>query len=232
LEHWVLQDLKKSSEKKIQNSSMNGGINDAVVIGVSAGTTASALGTVNWHDPSASSLSEMLVSKTEDGEWLYIQSNLDQNIFLLKKLDDMGLLPDSGKICDCGIGLGTAIFDIYLQSKKLEKNYSFVGIEKQSKYLNYLNENLLDYWNNDLQIVEGDLMDQKYDDYNIIYCYTPFRDIEKLRTFYLKVIEEMQPGSILIENKNYGLGEKEILTSLSDKISEIELDGITVFKKL
>jgi hypothetical protein len=177
-------------------------------------------------------VSDMLVSKTEDGEWLYIQSNLDQNIFLLKKLDDMGLLPDSGKICDCGIGLGTAIFDIYLQSKKLEKNYSFIGIEKQSKYLNYLNENLLDYWNNDLQIVEGDLMDQKYDDYNIIYCYTPFRDIEKLRTFYLKVIEEMQPGSILIENKNYGLGEKEILTSLSDKISEIELDGITVFKKL
>jgi len=82
-----------------------------------------------------------------------------------------------------------------------------------------------------LQIVEGDLMEQKYDDYNIIYCYTPFRDIEKLKTFYLKVIEEMQPGSILIENKNYGLGEREILTSLSDKISAIELDGITVFKK-
>ena len=121
---------------------------------------------------------------------------------------------------------------INLQSKKLEKNYSFVGIEKQSKYVNYLNENLLDYWNNDLQIVEGDLMDQKYDDYNIIYCYTPFRDIEKLKTFYLKVIEEMQPGSILIENKNYGWGEREILTSLSDKIESIELDGITVFKKL
>jgi hypothetical protein len=42
----------------------------------------------------------------------------------------------------------------------------------------------------------------------------------------------MQPGSILIENKNYGLGERDILTSLSDKISAIELDGITVFKKL
>ena len=177
-------------------------------------------------------VSDMLVSKTEDGEWLYIQSNLDQNIFLLKKLDDMGLLTSSGKICDCGIGLGTAIFDIYLQSKKLEKNYSFVGIEKQSKYLNYLNENLLDYWNNDLQIVEGDLMDQKYDDYNIIYCYTPFRDIEKLKTFYLKVISEMKKGSILIENKNYGLGELDILSTISDDISPIDLDGITVFKKL
>jgi hypothetical protein len=28
------------------------------------------------------------------------------------------------------------------------------------------------------------------------------------------------------------LGERDILTSLSDKISDIELDGITVFKKL
>lgn len=53
-------------------------------------------------------IGEMLISKTENGEWLYIQSNLDQNIFLMKKLDDMGLLTDSGKICDCGIGLGTA----------------------------------------------------------------------------------------------------------------------------
>ena len=159
-------------------------------------------------------IGEMLISKTEDGEWLYIQSNLDQNIFLMKKLDDMGLLTDSGKICDCGIGLGTAIFDIYLQSKKLEKNYSFVGIEKQSKYLNYLTGNLLDFWGKDLQIIEGDLMEQKYDDYNIIYCYTPFRDAEKLRKFYLKVISEMKKGSILIENKNYGLGELDILKTI------------------
>ena len=176
-------------------------------------------------------INEMFLSKTEDGEWLYIQSNLDQNIFLMKKLDDMGLLTDSGKICDCGIGLGTAFFDIYLQSKQLEKNHSFVGIEKQSKYLNYLTKNLLEFWGEDLQIIEGDLMEQKYDDYNIIYCYTPFRDIEKLRNFYLKVISEMKKGSILIENKNYGLGELDILKTISDDISAIDLDGVTIFQK-
>ena len=32
-------------------------------------------------------INEMFISKTEDGEWLYIQSNLDQNIFLMKKID-------------------------------------------------------------------------------------------------------------------------------------------------
>ena len=176
-------------------------------------------------------INEMLLNKISDGEWLYIQSNIDQNIFLLKRLDNMGLLPDSGKVCDCGIGLGTAIFDIYLQSKALEKKYSFVGIEKQSNYVNYLNEKLLHFWCEDLELIEGDLMEQKYDNYEIVYCYTPFRDIEKLRTFYLKVISEMKKGSILIENKNFGLGELDILSTISDDILPIELDGITIFQK-
>ena len=176
-------------------------------------------------------IKEMLVSKVGDGEWLYIQSNIDQNIFLLKRLDDLGLIPDSGKICDCGIGLGTAIFDIYLQSKDLEKEYSFVGIEKQTNYVDYLNESLLSFWNEDLEIIQGDLMEQIYSEYDIVYCYTPFRDVDKLRDFYLKVISEMSEGSILIENKNWGLGEGEILSSISDDITPIDLDGLTVFQK-
>ena len=176
-------------------------------------------------------IKEMLISKVGEGEWLYIQSNIDQNIFLLKRLDDLGLIPDFGKICDCGIGLGTAIFDIYLQSKELDKNYSFVGIEKQSKYVDYLIDNLLDFWNEDLELIQGDLMEQRYDEYDIVYSYTPFRDVDKLRDFYLKVISEMSEGSILIENKNWGLGEGEILSSISDDITPIDLDGLTVFQK-
>ena len=184
-----------------------------------------------YHKAKEFEMREMLVSKIEDGEWLYIQSNIDQNIFLLKRLEDLGLIPDSGKICDCGIGLGTAIFDIYLQSKDLEKEYSFVGIEKQSKYVDYLNESLLSFWDGNLEVVSGDLMDQKYDEYDIIYCYTPFRDVDKLREFYIKVISEMHEGAILIENKNWGLGEGKILSSISDDITPIDLDGLTVFQK-
>ena len=172
-----------------------------------------------------------IVSKVDGDEWLYIQSNIDQNIFLLKKLENLGLIPDSGKICDCGIGLGTAIFDIYLQSKDLEKKYSFVGIEKQSKYVDYLIKELLPFWNDDLEIILGDLMYQRYDNFDIVYSYTPFKDVEKLRQFYLKVISEMSEGSILIENKNWGLGEGEILSSISDDITPIDLDGLTVFQK-
>ena len=176
-------------------------------------------------------IKEMFISKVGDGEWLYIQSNIDQNIFLLKRLDESGLIPDSGTICDCGIGLGTALFDIYLQSKEIGKKYSFIGIEKQAKYVDFLINELLDFWNEDLEILQGDLMDQRYDNYDIIYCYTPFRDVEKLKEFYLKVISEMSEGSILIENKNWGLGEGEILSSISDDITPIDLDGLTVFQK-
>lgn len=174
---------------------------------------------------------DMFSSKVGEGEWLYIQSNLDNNIFLLKKMEDMGLIPDSGKVCDCGIGLGTAIFDIYLQSKEIGKKYTFTGIEKQEKYIGYLNEYLFDFWNGELELVHGDLMDQNYGVFDIVYSYTPFRDMEKLRNFYLKIISEMRAGSILVENKNYGLGEKEILSSISDDIVSIDLDGITVFQK-
>ena len=117
-----------------------------------------------YHKAKEFEMKEMLVSKVGDGEWLYIQSNIDQNIFLLKKLENLELIPDSGKVCDCGIGLGTAIFDIYLQSKDLGKEYSFVGIEKQSKYVDYLNESLISFWNDDLEIISGDLMDQRYDE--------------------------------------------------------------------
>ena len=184
-----------------------------------------------YHKAKEFEMKEVLVSKVGDGEWLYIQSNIDQNIFLLNKLEDLELIPDSGKVCDCGIGLGTAIFDIYLQSKDLGKEYSFVGIEKQSKYVDYLNESLLSFWDGNLEVVSGDLMDQKYNEYDIIYCYTPFKNVDKLREFYLKVISEMAEGAILIENKNWGLGEVKILSSISDDITPIDLDGLTVFQK-
>jgi hypothetical protein len=41
----------------------------------------------------------------------------------------------------------------------------------------------------------------------------------------------MSEGTILIENKNFGLGEGEILSSISDDITPIDLDGLTVFQK-
>ena len=109
-------------------------------------------------------------------EWHYVMSNLEQNILLLQRLEEKGLLQDEVNICDAGIGLGTALFDLYLQSKEIKnKKFSFSGIEKQEKYINYFNEKLSHFWANDLKVIEGDIMDQNYSGYNIIYSYSPYR---------------------------------------------------------
>ena len=74
---------------------------------------------------------------TNNGEHFNVLSNIDQNIFLLKRLEERGLLKDSNSICDCGIGLGNCLFEIYLQSKEIDKKFKFTGIEKQNFYINF-----------------------------------------------------------------------------------------------
>ena len=48
----------------------------------------------------------------DSSEWHYILSNIEQNIFLLQRLEERSLLREENHICDCWIGLGTALFDI------------------------------------------------------------------------------------------------------------------------
>jgi hypothetical protein len=54
---------------------------------------------------------------------------------------------------------------------------------------------------------------------------------DKLKELYNKIISEVEVGSVLIENKNAGLGLHGVLTDL-EGIQKIELDDIVVFKKL
>ncbi len=165
-------------------------------------------------------------------EWHYILSNIEQNIFLLKRLEERGLLKVENHIVDCGIGLGTALFDIYLQSKEFsDRNFTFTGIEKQAMYIGYLEEKLFPYWEGNLELIHDDIMNQDYSKFNIIYTFTPFQTVEKLKELYNKIISEVEVGSVLIENKNAGLGLHGVLTEL-DGVQKIELDDIVVFKKI
>ncbi len=165
-------------------------------------------------------------------EWHYILSNIEQNIFLLKRLEERGLLKSENHAVDCGIGLGTALFDIYLQSKEFaDKTFTFTGIEKQAMYIGHLQEKLLSYWEGNLELIHDDIMNQDYSKYNIIYTFTPFQTVDKLKELYNKIISEVEVGSVLIENKNAGLGLHGVLTEL-EGIQKIELDDIVVFKKL
>ncbi len=166
-------------------------------------------------------------------EWHYVLSNIELNIFLLQRLEERNLLRQENHICDCGIGLGTALFDIYQQSKLFEdgKTFTSTGIEKQKVYIDFLKEKLLHHWEENLTLIEDDIMNQDYSKYNIVYTYTPFKTTEKLTNLYNKIISEISPGSILIENKNAGLGLHGILTEL-EGIKKVQIDDIVVFQKI
>ena len=121
----------------------------------------------------------------QNEEWHYVLSNIELNIFLLQRLEERGLLKQENHICDCGVGLATALFDIYQQSKL------FTGIEKQKIYIDFLKEKLLHHWEGNLTVIEDDIMNQDYSKYNIVYTYTPFKTTEKLTNLYNKIISEI-----------------------------------------
>ena len=168
----------------------------------------------------------------DNEEWHYILSNLETNIFLLKRLDERGLLKKENKIVDCGIGLGTALYDIMIQSQDFpQSTFEFTGIEKEEKYLNYLEENLLHFWNGRLNLIHSDIMTCDYQTFNIIYSYCPFKTHDKLKTFYGKISSEIKSGSVIIENREGGLGFEHSLTNFSDSLEKVDLDGQWIFVK-
>lgn len=165
-------------------------------------------------------------------EWHYIMSNLEQNIFLFKRLKEKNLLKSEVKICDAGIGLGAALFDLYLQSKEIDDvNFKFYGIEKQTKYIQYLRENLIDFWNEELNIIESDISEEDFSEYDIVYSYSPYIEEEDLFNFYTKLKNEIKPGSIIIENRERGLGLKSVLEKV-EGLEKIEIDDIFIFRKM
>ena len=99
---------------------------------------------------------------TNNGEHFNVLSNIDQNIFLLKRLEERGLLKDSNSICDCGIGLGNCLFEIYLQSKEIDKNENENSIKiknENNKSNNSSNSNSLKKKDFEFDIGGDDLND-------------------------------------------------------------------------
>ena len=166
----------------------------------------------------------------QGNEFYNIVSNIEQNIFLLDRLNERNLLKENNNMIDCGIGLGFSLFDFYLQSLSLNRSFTFTGIEKQKVYVDYLKKNLLSFWNGELNIIEDDIMNHSYSDYNIVYSYTPFRSRKSLNDFYNKIVYELKSGSIIIENANWGLGYYDLLKNI-DLLEPIEIDDIHIFVK-
>lgn len=182
-----------------------------------------------------SGLNNELEEFNKRGEWPYIQSDINYNILLLQRLLEADLLPDGEiKICDCGIGLGTIMYDLYLQSKNIERSFKFYGVEKHEPYINLVNNNLKKYWGSDLTIFNCDLMQHDYSGYNFLWIFTPYSVSNKLLPFFKKVLTEVKPGSIMI-----GLDKWRVVTYGDDELAKlltgfkfIGFDGLAICIKL
>jgi len=165
------------------------------------------------------------------GEHYNVVSNIDQNIFLLKQLDRFGLLRESNNVCDCGIGLGNALFELYLQSKEINKEFYFSGVEKQKVYTHFILDNLSHLWKDGIDLKNDDIMNVNFTRFNIVYSYSPFNNAVQLKSMYKKIISEISSGSIIIEHANWGLGHFNLLQEFTE-LEKVQLDSMFVFKKI
>ena len=152
----------------------------------------------------SSKLTKDVSSHKSLGEWHYIESNIEYNILLLKRLSDLGLLPHSPiSICDCGVGLATIMYDLYLQSKELPYEFRFYGVERYRPYIDAFELELRSYWQSDLKMISDDLMAHNYSGYNFLWIFTPYSQSDKLMQFFKKVICEMPVGGIVFGFDHY-----------------------------
>ena len=168
---------------------------------------------------------------TNAGENYNILSDINQNIFLLKRLNELDLLKEENHIIDCGVGLGNILFDIYLQSKEIDKKFLFTGVDKQKVYINFILDNLSHLWKDSITLKNDDIMNLNYSPYSIIYSYSPFNNRVQLQLMYQKIISEIDSGSIIVEHANKGLGHFNLLEEFN-QLEKIDLDQLYVFRKL
>ena len=182
----------------------------------------------------AQNLNADLTDFIQDGEWHYIQDNIEDNILLLKRLEEVNLLTKNVNICDCGIGLGMIMFDLYLQSKDIkDTTFTFTGIEKYERYINTLNNQLDKYLEKNLNIIHNDIMNENYSNYNFIYLYDPFKIDKKLMNFFQKVITEMPEGGIVIGIDQFRIENYGDQTLINDfrKLKQYIIDDLVVYQK-
>lgn len=158
---------------------------------------------------------------------------IDNNGNLMRNLENYGLLLNDNHICDCSIGLGGSLFDIYQQTTNIQnKTFHFYGVEKNKELIDLFNQNLLKFWPK-IEIIQDNIMNHNFSKYNIVY--TSFKESNEYRNIYLKIIDELPIFGILIENSNYGLGFQNCLINLLENHPQIEIvdvDGFVIYQKV
>ncbi len=176
-------------------------------------------------------LALMAVPPPQDEDRGHSLSDVDLNIMLLERLDAEGLLGSHTDVVDCGLGVGFALYDLYLQSLGITgTTFTFRGIEDSSYYLDFLESELIHMWDSRLEVVRGDVRDHDYRDYGLVYSHSPFLRMDTTRRFYRRLADQMRSGAVLVENRNSGLGLHGVLTEIPS-LDKIILGDLCVFRK-
>lgn len=158
---------------------------------------------------------------------------IDNNGNLMKNLENYGLLLNDNNICDCSIGLGGSLFDIYQQTINIQnKTFHFYGVEKNKNIIELFEENLRKFWPK-IYIINDDIMNHDFSRYNIVF--TSSEQLNESENIYLKIIDELPIFGILIENSNKGLGFQNCLIDLLQthpQIEIIDVDGFVIYQKV
>lgn len=171
----------------------------------------------------------------DGGMWHYVPSHLDKTIFLLKRLEEVNLLPKEMRLCDLGIGLGSTMYDLYLQSKEYpDMKFKFTGIEIWEPYIDYMKSKLIKFWEGNLQLIHDDIMKSDLSLYNFIWFYQPFKVSDKACRFYQKVISESVPGTLIIGLDHFHIntyGDDQLKSDFK-KLKHHQLDDLHIFEKV
>ena len=140
-------------------------------------------------------------------EWYYIEPATTQFENIFPRMINLTPSKTTFNVCDAGFGLGTMMYNFYIESKKFEdKTFNFFGVEKYKEYVDFFNKNLKGYWDNNIDLYVDDIMNHNYGKYDIVYCYAPFKNENDLMDMYQKIVDELKPNGILIEYAWYGKG--------------------------
>jgi len=152
--------------------------------------------------------------------WAYIEAKQKSYYGLIEALWNSNLIKKNMNVLDIGSGYGTTLFNLAFQFKHYKKcieenifNNTYTGIEIDKTIINRLKYINTIWEKNDLvyNIINKDVMDHNYSQYDLITCYTPLKNEENLYKMYEKIFKEIKEKTLFIEHYNHGLGVNKIL---------------------
>jgi hypothetical protein len=137
-------------------------------------------------------------------------------------LYNANLLQSENNMIDVGSGLGTTLYNFYIQSRESKLKNLFKiklhGVEADVELAMKFEKNLLPFFNGELMFCVAEAEELDYSQYNFVYMYSPMK-LEGMHRLYNKILQEISPGTVVYDNYMFGEGIEKILEEKSTKFN-------------